>query len=185
MGMHFWIVNWIVHSANEEAGEGPERQGKMLFWVFLLRWHLTFWLYCLESPSGPDSPPLAGLCFPGNNRGPRTMDDSPALVTTGSWLVYTWQKFEESTLQRDKQAMFFTPVISLSPLVCICCHCSHPSLCYRLGRNHPHWLTLLWKVFICSLLSLLSRMHDYYLLLLICFNRGLNMQPSFIRESCP
>jgi hypothetical protein len=28
-------------------------------------------------------------------------NNSPALVTTGSWLVYTWQKPEESTLQRE------------------------------------------------------------------------------------
>jgi hypothetical protein len=31
------------------------------------------------------------------------------------------------------------------------------------------------------LLSLLSRMDNYYLLLLIWFNRGLNIQPSFTR----
>jgi hypothetical protein len=33
----------------------------------------------------------------------------------------------------------------------------------------PAWLVSQWKVFICSLLSLLGRMHTYYLLLLICF----------------
>jgi hypothetical protein len=58
---------------------------------------------------------------------------------------------------------------ALSPLVCICCCSSHPSLHHRLGKNCPRWLVSQWKVFICSLLSFLGRTHIYYLLLLICF----------------
>jgi hypothetical protein len=33
-----------------------------------------------------------------------------------------------------------------------------------------------WKVFICSLLSLLSKMNNYYLWLLIWFNRGIKYE---------
>jgi hypothetical protein len=40
------------------------------------------------------------------------------------------------------------------------------------------------RVFICSLLSLLSRMHNYCLLLPIGFNSRLNTQPPSQRESC-
>jgi hypothetical protein len=38
--------------------------------------------------------------------GQEQWNNSPALLTTGSWLVYTWQKLEESTLQQDKWVVF-------------------------------------------------------------------------------
>jgi hypothetical protein len=84
-------------------------------------------------------------------------NDNPELVTTGSWLVYARQKLEESILQQTNGLCFSHQLFhcnALSPLVCICCCSSHPSLCHRLGRNHPCWLISQWKVFICSLLSL-------------------------------
>jgi hypothetical protein len=74
-----------------------------------------------------------------------------------------------SQLSNGTNELFFTSLShcnTLSPLVCICCCSSHPSL-HRLGKNCPRWLDLRWKFFICSLLSLLGRMHNYCLLLLI------------------
>jgi hypothetical protein len=97
-------------------------------------------------------------------------NNCPALVTLGSWLVYAWQKLEESTLQRDKWTVFHTSYFTvsvLSLLVGICCCSSHPSLRHRFGKNHSCWLDSRWKAFISSLLSLLGRMHHYCLLLLI------------------
>jgi hypothetical protein len=58
---------------------------------------------------------------------------------------------------------------ALSPLVCICCCNSHHNLCHRSGRNRLCWLDSQWKVFICSLLSLLGMMHSCCLLLLMWF----------------
>jgi hypothetical protein len=59
---------------------------------------------------------------------------------------------------------------ALLTLVSICCRTSHPSLLHMLVRNFPHWLDSWWKVFIISLLSLLCRMYNYCLLLLICLS---------------
>jgi hypothetical protein len=45
-----------------------------------------------------------------------------------------------------------------------------------------HWLVSWWKVFICSLLfgaGCIITIYCYW------FNKGQNMQPSFIRKSCP
>jgi hypothetical protein len=89
----------------------------------------------------------------------------------GSWLVYVWQKLEKSTIQWDKWTVFCQLFYcnALSPLVCVCCCSSHPSLHHRFGGDCPYRLDSQQKVFISSFLPLLSRMHDYCSLLLIWF----------------
>jgi hypothetical protein len=115
-------------------------------------------------------------------------DDSPALVTPRSWLVYSRQKLE-STLQWDKHVVFHT-----SYLTVMHCHPLSVSVAVVLilvftislaETTPPPQLVSWWKVFICSPLSLLSRMHNCYLLLLISFNKEQNTQPSFTRRKLP
>jgi hypothetical protein len=145
------IAPWIHHSRVKPAS---------------LEWE------CIPDPASPCRITLQNLStFPQEDSASQeTMgdqewqDDSPALVISQSWLVYAWQKLEESILQQDKWAQ----CNALSPLVYICC-CSSQSSLHRLCRNHPHWLDSQWQVFICSLLSLLGRMHNYSLLLLMWF----------------
>jgi hypothetical protein len=149
---------------------------------------------CIPNPASqckitpqPERLPSAGLHFPRNYRGPRTTGQQPCSSHPKSWLVYIGQKLRSQLSNR--QTGCFSHQLShcnaLSFLICVCCCCSHPSLSHKLGRNLPHWLISQWKVCICSLLSLLSRMHNYYLLLLIWFNKGQNMQPSFTRRKLP
>jgi hypothetical protein len=40
-------------------------------------------------------------------------EDSPALVTTESWLIYTCLKLEESILQQDKWTVFHTSYLTV------------------------------------------------------------------------
>jgi hypothetical protein len=125
-----------------------------------------------ESLSGAWAPSWAELCFPWNNKGPSMMGWQPCsshprkltiLCKAEAWVVYS---------PMGQTGCFphqLSHCTALSPLVCICYCSSYPSLCHRLGRNCPCWLVSGWKVFICSLLSLLGRMHIYYLLLLMWF----------------
>jgi hypothetical protein len=124
----------------------------------------------------PEHPTSAGLHFPGNNRGPRAIGLVTTRKLTSLRTAETWE-VNSPTGQTGCFSHQLSHCITLSPLVCILCCSSHPSLRHRLDRSRPCWLISQWKVCICSLLSLLSRMHNYYLLLLIWFNRGLNTQP--------
>jgi hypothetical protein len=92
-------------------------------------------------------------------------DDSPTLVIPGRWLVYTWQKLEVLLLQWDKWTFFYARCHPSSVSVAIVL-----TLVFAIGLSETapaHWSQ--WKVFISSLLLLLDRMHNYYLLLLIWF----------------
>jgi hypothetical protein len=61
------IAPWIHHSQVKPAS---------------LQWEcIPDQLHHAGSPSEPEHLPSAELCFPGNNRGPKTTDDSPVLVS--------------------------------------------------------------------------------------------------------
>jgi hypothetical protein len=109
-----------------------------------------------DHPREPEHSPSAGLSFPGHNREPRTAGQQPcsshsqkltSLHTAEAWGV------NSSTGQMGCFAHWLSHYNALSPLVCVCCYSSHPSLCHMLDRNHPHWLDSQWKVFICSILT--------------------------------
>jgi hypothetical protein len=62
-------------------------------------------IYCVGSPSGTSCVccPSAELCFPGNNREPRTTVQQPCSSHSGSWLVYA----------RDKWVVFHTSYLTV------------------------------------------------------------------------
>jgi hypothetical protein len=97
-------------------------------------------------PPEPECPPLAGLRFPGKNRGPRVAGWQPCsshlrkltnLHTVEAWGV------NSPTGQIDCFPHQLFHCNALSPLVCICCCSSHLSLRHKFGKNCPHWLDLL------------------------------------------
>jgi hypothetical protein len=60
------------------------------------------------------------------------------------------------------------------------------TLVFAIGlAEPPHTLIGLTVKGFYLLSSLLNGMHNYYLLLLIWFNKGQNMKPLFTKESCP
>jgi hypothetical protein len=86
--------------------------------------------------------------------------------------MHTWQKLEESTLQQDKRTVFHTSYLTVI-------HC-HPlsvsaavvlTLVFTIGlaETTPADWSHSERGFFCCLLSLLGRMHNYCLLLLIWF----------------
>jgi hypothetical protein len=76
-------------------------------------------------------------------------NDSPELVTTGSWLVYAWQKLEGSTLQQDKWVVFHTSYFTVMH-----CHLLSVSaavvltLVFTIGLTETYgWISLMVKGF--------------------------------------